>query len=58
MSKKKENLVEEKLPTAKDFKEPKHLTPGLQRLKESTKRAMDALDAEIKKYGPKPDFRH
>lgn len=62
MSKKKENLVEEKLPTGKEllamYPPPKKLTPGLKRLKESTEKAMNALDREIKKYGYPPDFRH
>ncbi len=64
MSKKNGNGIslEEKIPTGKEllamYPPPKKLTPGLKRLKESTRKAMEALDLEIKKYGYPPDFRH
>ncbi len=64
MSKKNGNGInlEEKIPTAKELRKlyplPKKLTPELKRLKESTRKAMEALDEHIKKYGYPPDFRH
>ena len=63
MSKKNGNkAVEEKIPTGKEllkmYPPPKKLTPELKRLKESTRKAMEALDREIEKYGYPPDFRH
>lgn len=64
MSKKNGNGVnlEEKIPTAKELRKlypmPKKLTPAMKRLKESTRKAMEALDEHIKKYGYPPDFRH
>ena len=64
MSKKNGNKInlEEKIPTAKELLKmyplPKKLTPEMKRLKESTEKAMDALDRRIKEHGYPPDFRH
>ena len=62
MSKKNGNKPEEKVPTGKKllkmFPAPKKLTPAMKRLKESTEKAMDALDRRIKEHGYPPDFRH
>ena len=64
MSKKNGNGInlEEKIPTGKEllkmFPTPKKLTPAMKRLKESTEKAMDALDKRIKEHGFPPDFRH
>jgi len=40
------------------FPTPKKLTLAMKRLKESTEKAMDALDKRIKEHGYPPDFRH
>ena len=62
MSKKNGKRAEEKIPTGKELLEmypmPKKLTPAMKRLKESTEKAMDALDKRIKEHGYPPDFRH
>lgn len=62
MSKNEENPAEEKIPTGKELLEmyptPKKLSPGMKRLKESTEKAMEALDRRIKEHGYPPDFRH
>jgi hypothetical protein len=64
MSKKNGNKInlEEKIPTGKELLEmyppPKKLTPEMKRLKESTRKAMEALDRRIKEHGYPPDFRH
>ncbi|MCY7347850.1 MAG: hypothetical protein LH614_16760 [Pyrinomonadaceae bacterium] len=62
MSKKNGNKPEEKIPTGKEllkmFPTPKKLTPAMKRLKESTEKAMEALDKRIKEHGYPPDFRH
>ncbi len=43
----------EKLPHAKDFKLPKHLTKDQKELIEATREAMKALKEEEAKYGKK-----
>ncbi len=43
----------EKLPRAKDFKLPKHLTKDQKELIEATREAMKALKEEEAKYGKK-----
>ena len=43
--------------TAKDFPPPEKLTKEMEELRDATREAMQALRAEIKKYGKKPDFR-
>ncbi len=64
MSKKNGNGInlEEKIPTGKEllkmYPPPEKLTPNLKRLKESTRKAMEALDRRIKEHGYPPDFRH
>ncbi len=62
MSKKNGNMQEEKIPTGKEllkmFPTPKKLTPAMKRLKESTEKAMEALDKRIKEHGYPLDFRH
>ncbi len=44
---------EEKLPRAKDFKLPKHLTKDQKELIEATREVMKALKEEEAKYGKK-----
>ena len=50
--------ADDDLPNARDYKPSAVLSPEMQELKEATAGAMQALRDEIKKYGPKPDFRH
>ncbi|MFN0278021.1 MAG: hypothetical protein ACKVRN_05390, partial [Pyrinomonadaceae bacterium] len=46
------------LPTAKDFANPKKLTPAQKRMLEAARDYLKALDERIKKHGEPADFRH